>query len=201
LAIERIHNETELVNQMQNGNAKAFTEIYLHYSPPIYLNILGIVRDPVIAEEIVQILFTRIWQKKDSISIKDNFSGYIFRISQNLIHDHFRKLKSDRKLLENFLALAEANLNTEEEGIYSQQSRQALNNAIQQLPPQQKKVYELVRLEGFTYKKAAELMGISTHTVKEYLVITNKSIRSFVLRNLDSSSLPFLLVSFLASLF
>ena len=148
------------------------------------------VRDPLTTEELVQELFTRIWHKRTAKGIKEDFHGYMYRIAQNLVHDFFRRLKKDHVLMERFRASIEETDKTAnaEEMLQQQQSRGIINNAIEHLPPQQKKVYKLVKEEGYTYQKAAEDMGISPFTVKEYLSLANKSIRNYILSHVGSPS-------------
>ena len=79
--------EGELLLRMAKGDEAAFTLLYRHYSGPLYLNFVRMVKDEVIAEEIVQDLFSRIWQKRESISIEKNFSAYLYRAGYNLLMD------------------------------------------------------------------------------------------------------------------
>lgn len=174
------------MQEMQSGNVEAFTTLYRHYSPRLYMNILRMIHDPLLAEEMVQELFTRIWQNRESKGIQENFTGYMYRIGQHLAHDFFRKMQRDRLLMERFRTIAEEHYEHIEEAIQYQQSADILQKAIEQLTPQQKKVYNLIKVEGCTYKKAAEIMGISPLTVKEYLVSTNKSIRNYVLNHMNT---------------
>ena len=176
---------------MQSGSEEAFTALYRYYSPRLYLNILGMIRDPVLAEELVQELFTRIWQRRNCQGITEDFTGYMYRIALNLVHDFFRRMKRDRRLRQRFSFLAGECYEHIEQQLHQQQLSAILHEAIEQLPKQQKRAYELVKMEGQTYKKAAEEMGISPLTIKEYLVAANKSIRT----NLSGHSGPlFLLV-------
>jgi RNA polymerase sigma-70 factor (family 1) len=163
---------------MKSGSEEAFTTLYNHYSPRLYLNILGMVRDPALAEELVQELFTRIWQRRSSKGISEDFTGYMYRVALNLVHDFFRRLKRDRRLRQRFTFLASEFYEHIEQQVEVQQLSSILQQAIEQLPKQQKRAYQLVKLQGQTYKKAAEAMGISPLTVKEYLSAANKSIRT-----------------------
>ncbi len=163
---------------MQSGSEEAFTTLYKYYSPRLYLNILGMIRDPELAEELVQELFTRIWQKRDNQGLGEDFTGYIYRIALNLVYDLFRRIKRDRRLRQQFSSLAGEFYEDIEQRLHNEQLSSFLQQAIERLPKQQKKAYQLVRLEGQTYKKAAEEMGISPLTVKEYLVAATRSIRS-----------------------
>lgn len=170
---------------MQEGSENAFTTLYRHYGPQLYMGILRMVRDPLLAEEIVQDLFTRVWQK-ESKGMKENFAGYLYRMGQHLVHDFFRRMQRDRLLLERFRSMVEEdNAGDIEEALHLRQSTAVLEKAIQQLSPQQKKVYELVRMKGCTYKEAAAIMGISPITVKEYLVDTKKSIKTYMISHIN----------------
>jgi RNA polymerase sigma factor (sigma-70 family) len=181
---------------MQTGSEEAFTTLYLHYSPRLYINILRLVKDPILAEEMVQELFTKVWHKRDSKGIAENFAGYIYRIGQNLVHDFFRKLKRDRILMEKFRAMAEENYVHIEEDLLSRQTAAMLEKAVAQLSPQQKRVYDLIKVKGHTYKEAAAIMGISPQTVKEYMVATNKSLRNYFLNHTDMVAFAFLILMF-----
>ncbi|MFI5133281.1 MAG: RNA polymerase sigma factor [Chitinophagales bacterium] len=185
--MERLQNEALLVEKMQAGSEEAFATLYLHYCPQLYTNLLRMIRDPLLAEEMVQELFTRIWQNRENKGIKENFAGYIYRIGQHLVHDFFRKMHRDRILLERFRSMVSEDYETIEQTLHLRESSVILEKAIEQLPPQQKKVYELVKMKGCTYKKAAEIMGISPLTVKEYLVATKKSIQNYMLSHMDSA--------------
>lgn len=191
-----LHNETLLVKAMQAGDTAAFTTLYRHYSPLLYVNIQRMVHDPIIAEELVQELFTRIWQKRTAKGIGENFSAYMYRIAQRLVIDFFRRLKKDHVLMERFRAFArEADESANaEERLLQQQAAVIINSAIEHLPPQQKKVYQLVKQKGYTYKKAAENLGISPFTVKEYLALANKSIRNYLLSRGDAPHEMMLLI-------
>ncbi len=160
-------------------------------------------KDPLLAEELVQELFTRIWHKRTHKAITEDFKGYMFRIAQNLVFDVFRKMKKDRELLERFKQYSQQTeaAGDVEEMLEHRQSMGIIHNAIEHLPPQQKRVYKLVKQEGYTYKKAAEDLGISPFTVKEYLSLANKSIRNYLVHHTDNQrelllmSLIFLSVS------
>ena len=179
-----------LILQLRDGDQEAFTTLYRYYSPILYVNIQRMVRDPLTTEELVQELFTRIWHKRMAKGVQEDFQGYTYRIAQNLVHDFFRRLKKDHVLMQRFRVSVEETdkAASAEEILQRQQSRGIINNAIEHLPPQQKKAYKLVKEEGYTYQRAAEDMGISPFTVKEYLSLANKSIRAYILNHVGSPS-------------
>lgn len=182
-----VPQEGELLLRMAKGDEAAFTALYRHYSGPLYLNFVRMVKDEVIAEEIIQDLFSRIWQKRESISIEKNFSAYLYRTGYNLLMDFYRKAKRDKQLYEKFKQVAIENYNHIEEVLHLKDSQALVSKALDTLPPQQRKVFELCRIEGYTYKEVAELLGISPNTVKEHFVKANQAIRKYITGNADTA--------------
>jgi len=177
--------DSELISKLRDGDQLAFEQIYHRYSPPLYLNILKMVKDELATEELIQELFTRIWQKRESLYIESDFKGYLYRVAQNLVHDFYRNLQRDKKMLDYFKSIATENYDHIEKGLYYKESEQLLKLALEQLTPQQRNVYQFCKIDGYTYKQTAEKLGISSHTVKEYLSKANIAVKLYLLSNLD----------------
>src|SRR5690606_12764450 len=63
----------------------AFTEIYSRYSGILYAHILKRLQDPEEAMDIVQEIFTYLWQKKVEVVITSNLSGYLYKSARNRV--------------------------------------------------------------------------------------------------------------------
>lgn len=171
-------DEKALLEQLREGSAVAFTKLYNAYSGQMYVNIFKMVKDELIAEEIVQDIFSRIWQKRDNLHFEKSFAGYIYRVGQNLVYDFYQKLQRDKQLYREFKTIATEKYTHIEETLQYRENEALLQQAMRALSPQQKKMYQLCKLEGWSYKQAGELLGISAFTVKEHLVKANRSIRN-----------------------
>lgn len=182
-----VPQEGELLLRLAKGDEAAFTALYRHYSGPLYINFLRMVKDEAVAEEIIQDLFSRIWLKRETINIEKNFSAYLYRTGYNLVMDFYRKVKRDQVLYDKFRQVATENYSHIEEILHLKDSQALISKALDTLPPQQRKVFELCRIEGHTYKEAAEMLGISHHTVKEYFVKANQAIRKYITGNVDTA--------------
>ncbi|MBS1737079.1 MAG: RNA polymerase sigma-70 factor [Bacteroidetes bacterium] len=182
-----MNNEQGLLEQLKAGSAEAFSQLHRQYSVQMYANVLKMVKDEQVAEEIVQDIFTRIWQKRESIQIEHSFAAYIYRIAQNLVIDFYRKLKRERNLYNRFKAAATENYSHIEEALHDKEYATLLQNALDILPPQQKKVYQLCSLDGHSYKEAGSHLGISPLTVKEHLSKAKSSIRQFINNRMDTA--------------
>lgn len=178
-------SESELIGKLREGDKQAFEQLYHLYSPRLYVNIFKMVKDEFTTEELIQELFTRIWHRKADLNIETDFLSYLYRTAQNLVHDFYRRLQRDRKMLEHFKSVATVHDEDVEKAMYYKESTHFLKQALEQLSPQQRAVYQFCKIEGFTYKETAEKMGISPHTVKEYLGKASNLVKIFLISNME----------------
>jgi RNA polymerase sigma-70 factor (family 1) len=179
--------DIELTDLIREGDVAAFTHLYKQYSGQMYANVLKLVKDELIAEEIVQEIFTKIWQKRAVLNFEQSVVAYLYRVGRNLVNDFYRKLRRDQAMYDHFKAIATEHYTHIEEALQAQDNEQVMRKALSGLPPQQKKVYELCKLEGHTYKEVAAMLGISPNTVKEHLSKANYFIKNYLLNNIDST--------------
>lgn len=172
------YNEQELLQELQQGNADAFTCLYKHYSVPLYYNILSLVKDENTAEELVQDVFLKIWRRKSTINITKSFSGYLFVTARNQVYDFFQQLSRDQELRSRIISFASEAYDHIEQSIFAKENADLLRKAIDTLPPQRRRAFELCKLEGLSYRQASEEMGISLSTIKDHMVNALETIRT-----------------------
>lgn len=178
-------SDAELVTLLKTGDATAFTRLYNKYSTKMYVNMFKMVKDEQVVEEMVQVLFSRIWQQRETISYDSDFSAYLYRASSNLVCDFYRKLKSDRRMLARFRSTITEQYSHIEESIYFKESKHLLEQALAGLSVQQRHVFQLCKLEGCSYKEAAARLGISPNTVKEYFSKAKQLVKTFIAANME----------------
>lgn len=191
-------DEDLFLSVLKREDKEAFTALYNKYSEPLYYNLLKMVKDPILAEEMVQDIFTRIWQKRGSIQIASSFSGYLFRVARNCVIDFFRNAQRDKKLYHKILDKATENYTHVEEHVSFRQWDQQIQQVVNSLPEQQRKVYQLCVLEGRTYKDTSVILNITPNTVNEYLVKARRKVKTLLQEQYGESSivlLPILVAS------
>jgi RNA polymerase sigma-70 factor (family 1) len=177
--------DAEMTTLLKSGSVLAFTRLYHKYSLKIYANVFKMVKDEQVAEEIVQVLFARIWQQRESITYDRDFGAYLYRAGANLVCDFYRKMERDRKMSAYFKLKITEQYSHIEESIYYRESHTLLEQALAGLTPQQRQVYQLCKLDGCSYKETAEKLGISPHTVKEYLCKAKNLVRLYMTKNME----------------
>jgi RNA polymerase sigma-70 factor (ECF subfamily) len=134
-----------------------------------------------LTEDIVQEVFLKVWEKRDQLNIQVSLKSYIFRVCHNYIVDMTRKIETDRKLKDQLLYRYQQYL--EENGPSPQEMERLetlLEEGLDTLSSQRRKVYELCKRQGLTYQQAAEQLGITANTVKEHMVKTLSILRQYI---------------------
>lgn len=181
-----INSENELLRKASEGNEQAFKQLFLKYHNSLGLHIFRITNSMVVAEEIVQDVFLKIWMSREALAGVHNFKAYLFVISKNHTLNCLRKLTKERQQRQLFEETIIRELTPESNvNIY----HSLLDDAIDQLPPQQQLVYILSRHNRLKYIEVANRLNISHESVKKYLQIATSSITSYVHLNLKKDIL------------
>lgn len=171
--------ETELIKLLQQGDRAAFESIYCRYFNAVFRNVHKLTRNVLATEDIVQDVFLALWKSRERINPERSVSNWLFALSYYKAVDQLRK--QIRQSLATEAIKNTATIDTDDNGQFEMQW-QLLENALTQLSPQKRRVFELCKLEGRSYEEAAALMQISKHTVKEYLSSATHFLKEYAQR-------------------
>jgi len=171
---EKINIDT--LKQLKAGEIPAFECIYKLKSKEVYYFALGILKNTDTAEEILQETFIRLWEKRNTINPDHDISSFLFSIAHHLSIDKFRKDFRQQEKLKMIQELSESNNSTEDD-IRLSDLNQALEKAIEKLPPKRKLVFTLSRMEGRDNDEISKKLNISKNTVENQIVEALKFIR------------------------
>jgi RNA polymerase sigma-70 factor (family 1) len=188
-----ITEDNELLTKLRNGDQLAFAQIYNQYRSKMYAYAYNLCKSAETAEEIVQEVFIRLWQKREQINTDLNFNAYIKKITLNHVLNHLKKVAREKSLQEEVLSYIEEIRNTTEDNLLEKELLKTYDEAISLLPPQKKIIYQLSRNEEMTHDQIAEKLNISKNTVKNHMVEATKFIRSYV--NKHGSIVCFIIAS------
>jgi len=186
-----------LLTEIASGNPRAFRRLFDGQYQKVYGYALRILRNESLAEEIVQEVFINIWLKRENLNEIGNFGAYLRVVTKNLTLNALKKIARDLKAN----SLGNVNWtevdNDTESAILLKDTRALLQEAINQLPRQQRLVYELCQIEGLKQKQAALQLNISPLTIKVHLREANKTIRKFMTDKTELGLMLFLFTWFL----
>lgn len=182
MPIEEKYEEFTLLAMLAQDSEYAFQLLFDRYRNRIYSVAISYVKSPILAEEIVQDVFLKVWFQRKEIRMLRSFEAWLFTVSKNYILNYVQKLASEWKARENWVMQIERSEDTTDARIRTQQFRQLLQEAVGQLPEQQRRVYRLAKEEYLSYEEIALQLKISPLTVKTHMSRALDAIRSFLRR-------------------
>jgi RNA polymerase sigma-70 factor (ECF subfamily) len=178
-------NDIVLCERLKSGDVDAYKLVYDKYHSPLYYYALKFVKMPELAEDVIHDVFLKLWEIRAQLKPEFGIAGYLYKISRNQVFKLIKKIAAETELRGKVLGIIEDQLIEGEADLQWNEYAGLLGNAIEQLAPQCKKVFNLCRQEGKTYEEAAQILGISKHTVKEHMMAAMKSIKKYFRQNAD----------------
>ncbi len=182
------YQEPKLVRELTKGSLTAFNALYNQYSQRLYRFAWGYLKSEEEAEELVQDVFTIIWEKRSQLKSELSFRSFLFTISFNIIRKHFRTRAHLNKYFKGLGA--EGENDDAWETVSFDTLMDQINNLVEQMPGRRKEIFIKSRCEGLTIKEIANQLNISHKTVENQIT---EALR-FLRKNLNDETLPAILI-------
>ena len=166
--------DEQLVRKAQQEDERAFGELVHRYESKVYSLALKMLRNPEDAEDVLQDTFLRAYRGIKSFQGDSTFSTWIYRITANsalmrLRRKHLPTVSIDdadeRETPINIADWAPGPV----EQLLNQETQQAMNQAIESLPPEFRQVFVLRDIEELSNSEVAEILDLSVAAVKSRL--------------------------------
>lgn len=179
LGLNVVHDEeAKWMEGIVKGDQKAFTSLFRQHHGMVYRFALKLCKSEILAEEVVQDIFMKIWQRRSELAGIENFGAYLNRITRNHAFNLLKRMAMEAMINQDLKAgYSESTENTQESIDYNV-SAAILKEAVEKLSPQQKQVYILCHIEGLKYEEAAKKLNISPGTVHAHMKQALQNIRS-----------------------
>ncbi len=185
--------DIELINRIKNGDDSAFEILLKKYQKTIHFTVTNIVKDEIVAEDIVMETFLRVFKNINNYNQKFSFTTWIFSIATNLAIDHTRKKKHIRFKSSDeedgsfgvFLdSIASKTAESPDKKLIDSNRAAFVKTLLGKLKPDYRIVMELRYFEDMSYKEIAEELGESISFVKTKLHRAKKQLKK-ILKNFD----------------
>jgi RNA polymerase sigma-70 factor (ECF subfamily) len=164
--------EHYLVESIKKGDQKSFEFLFKGYYSGLCKYARNIVHEETSAEDLVMDIFTRIWESPEKLVISTSVSGYLYQCVHNHCINYLtRKRKQFSELtaetIEKLNVLAPQDISTDPlAGINLVELTKKIEQSIEHLPPECRKIFIMSRTEELSHKEIASQLGISENTVK-----------------------------------
>ncbi|WP_346235979.1 RNA polymerase sigma factor [Niabella insulamsoli] len=172
-----IDTEAIVLSRVAEGDTAAFASLFRKFQGKIYTLALYLTKSQLIAEEIVQEVFIKVWEHRKELASIDFFNSWLRTVTRNTCYNHLKKTATEKLALSKLSHIEEKTEASPHELVAFKEFESQIEAAIGQLPPQQQKVFRLKKQSGKKINEIADELCISPHTVKEYLKLAQKSMK------------------------
>ena len=157
---------TSLLHSIQNGDELVFEKLFKDQYPVLCGYARKYLNDVDQAEEVVQEMFFNFWSKRESMKINTSVEAYLFRSVRNACLNYLKhlKIREEHRLATN-QELRQKEMEVHD-NVIALELQEKIEQVIDQLPPERKRIFKMSRYEELKYKEIAEKLSLSVKTVE-----------------------------------
>jgi RNA polymerase sigma-70 factor (ECF subfamily) len=185
-------NDTVLINKLQMRDEAAFEEAFKENYKSLHAYAFTMLRDEMAAEEMVQNVFYKLWERTENLSITGSVRAYLYRAVHNESLNYIKHLKvrSQHRLYISH-RMNEGNDNASKK-IQLRELEEKLQKALNDLPEQCRTIFQMSRFEELLYREIADRLDISVKTVENQM---GKALKILRVKLVDFLPLIFLFIN------
>lgn len=168
--------EPEVVEEFACGSHKAFHEIFRKSYPRVYAFIRGLVKDTNDTEDLTQIVFIKLWDKRAMFLQVHHFDSYLFTLTKYTVFNYIAAKNVVPFVDDDNISDAQDDHNPHDE-LVAKDLQLLIDMLVDSMPPQRKMIYQLSRVRGLSNEQIAEKLGIQKKTVENHLNLALKELR------------------------
>jgi len=159
----------------------ALKDLYNAYADKLFHFAYAIIHSKETAEEIIEDVFIKVWQKRSHVASIENLTFYLFVITKNISYNYLRKYKRKKNICLDELSLPYYYVNVSPEDLFiTSETLQSINKAINELPPQCRIIFKLIKEDGLKYKDVAALLNLNIKTIENQMGIALKKLHASI---------------------
>jgi len=163
-----LHNEATVV-LLAKRDVNTFEQVFKLYYKNLHSYVCAMLKEETYAEEIVQQVFFKLWERAENIAISGSVAAYLYKAVHNesLNHLKHQKVKSSHQLHVAYRMRDE--VEAAPKTLQAKELEKKIHNALQELPEQCRTVFQMSRFEEMKYREIAERLHISVKTVENQM--------------------------------
>jgi RNA polymerase sigma-70 factor (family 1) len=175
------------IKELKNGDESHFRQVFDQYHQKLYFFILNKTKSEYITEEVVQMAFTKLWECRGTLQEEYAISTQLFRMATTILIDFMRKYSNKDAVTARLDVLNLDALNLENgvdstnEIMSGAELKKRISEAVNDLPPVRKQVFEMSREQGMSYREIAETLCVSSKTVETHIYKALKQIKKHII--------------------
>jgi RNA polymerase sigma-70 factor (ECF subfamily) len=168
----------QIASLLVKKDEAAFEQVFKTHYKNLYAYAFSILKDEDEADETVQQVFFKLWERSEQLSISGPIAAYLYRAVHN---ESLNFLKHQNVKASHRLHVAYSMKNKAEQPqnkLAGKELEEKFREALNELPEQCRTVFQLSRFEDMKYKEIADKLDISVKTVENHMGKALKLLRT-----------------------
>jgi RNA polymerase sigma-70 factor (ECF subfamily) len=166
------------VSLYQNLSPEEKVELlFRKYYAPLCKSLYRTLHNASFAEDIVQEVFLKVWDMRQTLQMDEGIQSYLYRASYNTALNFLKQQKQKQAVDIDTLEVALPGSETPEKHLSLLETEADILKAIDLLPAKTKLVFSMSRFEEMSYKEIADHLDISIKSVEKHMGIALQRLR------------------------
>jgi len=162
-------SESSKMQLLHKGDAAVFEQAFKTHFKNLHAYACTILKDTVAAEEMVQNVFCKVWEKKEILNADISIKAYLYRA----VHNESLNYIKHQKVKAQFQMYAVHTMDTHSPGaskkLMMAELENKLHKALNELPQQCRTIFQMSRFQDLKYQEIANALNLSVKTVENQM--------------------------------
>ena len=173
-----VQPEQSLPLRIKQGDNDAFVELYQHYYKPLCKYAFNLVKNLEVAEEMVQDVIFKLWERRETLNIPHYLKEYLFKSVFNNCMNYIKKKNNDEVHLKELSIIYQKNQSEFKDFIVLKEMEDKITQAIESLPERSRSIFKMNRFEGLTFAEIASKINITVKGVEYHMTLALRQLSS-----------------------
>ncbi|MEY4539865.1 MAG: hypothetical protein RLZZ306_1622 [Bacteroidota bacterium] len=161
--------DSEILLAIRQGNERVYETIFRKHYQALCNYACGILKDMDDAEEVVQSIFLKLWEQRESIEINVSLKSYLYRAVHNTCLNRLKHLKIQDTYRQYVGDYLEDTFDSATEIMDKNELENRIAEALEKLPDQCRIIFKMSRFEELKYQEIANKLGLSIKTIENQI--------------------------------
>ncbi|MEO8764422.1 MAG: RNA polymerase sigma-70 factor [Ginsengibacter sp.] len=175
-------NDEGIISLLAKRDEKIFEQVFKTHFKSLHAYAFTIVKDDMLAEELVQNIFFKLWERSEKLTISGSIAAYLYRAVYNECLNYFKHMKVRTRYQSHAFNEMKNQTDSASKKVLLKELELKLHEALRELPEQCRTIFQLSRFEELKYREIADKLDISPKTVENQM---GKALRLLRMKLID----------------
>jgi RNA polymerase sigma-70 factor (ECF subfamily) len=172
------NTDSYLIESLVQQDEAAFEQVFKTHFKNLHAYACTILKEETAAEEVVQQVFVKLWERSKGLSISGSVAAYLYRAVYNESLNHLKHQKVQSHYQQHIHHTMKNENDAAGKKLSLKELEDKLSKALNELPEQCRTIFQLSRFEELRYREIADRLGISVKTVENQMGKALKILRT-----------------------